>query len=46
MAMTRFKDLDDMKYYDEKCEAHKKLKEQNAPIVDMPPLTFYMEDKQ
>lgn len=43
MAMTRFKSLEDMKYYDEECEAHKKLKEVGKGKVQPPPLILYGE---
>ncbi|RDL41008.1 uncharacterized protein BP5553_00987 [Venustampulla echinocandica] len=39
-----FKSLDDMRYYDTDCEAHKWLKEQAKPLgLEGPPLTVYYE---
>lgn len=47
VAMTRFKDMDDVRYYDEECEAHKKLKAFGYDKVKQPwepPLTVFFED--
>ncbi|KAF2479201.1 hypothetical protein BDY17DRAFT_327982 [Neohortaea acidophila] len=48
VAMTRFRNLEDMKYYDEECEAHKVLKRVANPLVEQPwqpPLTVFFEEK-
>ena len=45
--MTRFDNLEDVKYYDEECEAHKKLKAFAHDKVQQPwepPLTVFFED--
>ena len=39
-----FASLEDMKYYDEDCEAHAQLKAAAKGKVDPPPLTMFMED--
>lgn len=47
VAMTRFKNMEDVKYYDEECEAHKKLKAFGQDKVEQPwqpPLTVFFED--
>lgn len=47
VAMTRFDNLDDVRYYDEECAAHKKLKEFAHDKVQQPwesPLTVFFED--
>jgi hypothetical protein len=47
VGMTRFKDMDDVRYYDEECEAHKKLKAFGHDKVQQPwepPLTVFFED--
>lgn len=43
VAFTKFKDLADMQYYDTEDEAHKKLKQSTVGMVEVPPLTMYME---
>jgi hypothetical protein len=42
-AQTSFASLDDMKYYDEQCEAHKTLKTTVGPKAVAPPITMYMD---
>lgn len=47
VAMTRFDNMDDVRYYDEECEAHKRLKEFAHDKVQQPwepPLTVFFED--
>ena len=47
VAMTRFDSLEDVKYYDEECEAHKVLKAFAYDKVQQPwetPLTVFFED--
>ena len=47
VAMTRFDNMDDVNYYDEECEAHKRLKEFAHDKVQQPwepPLTVFFED--
>ena len=47
VAMTRFDTLEDVKYYDEECEAHKVLKAFAHDKVQQPwepPLTVFFED--
>lgn len=41
-GQTSFASLEDMKYYDEQCEAHKTLKSTVGPKVAAPPITMYM----
>lgn len=43
VAWTKFKDVEDMKYYDSECATHKKLKQSTVGMVEVPPLTMYME---
>lgn len=43
VAWTKFKNEEDMKYYDSECAAHKKLKQSTVGMVEVPPLTMYME---
>ncbi|KAK5114393.1 hypothetical protein LTR85_010215 [Meristemomyces frigidus] len=43
MASTLFASMDDFKYYDEECEAHKKLKAFAQGKVDGPPLLLFAE---
>lgn len=43
MAMTQFKDLEDMKFYDTTCPAHDALKTLNKGKIDVPALTTYFE---
>lgn len=43
VAWTKFKDLEDMKYYDSECATHKKLKQSTVGMVEVPPLTMFME---
>ncbi|KAJ9632236.1 hypothetical protein H2203_000640 [Taxawa tesnikishii (nom. ined.)] len=45
-ARTTFASLEDMKYYDEECEAHKSLKATAKGKVDPPPLVLYFEVDQ
>ena len=48
VAMSRFKGIEDMRYYDEECEAHKKLKMVGRDMVEQPwqpPLTTFFEDE-
>ncbi|KXT17503.1 hypothetical protein AC579_3187 [Pseudocercospora musae] len=45
VAMTKFKTLQDMKYYDVECEAHQALKKYNHGKISIPPLTMYMLDE-
>ncbi len=42
-AQTSFANLEDMKYYDEQCEAHKTLKSTVGPKAAAPPITMYMD---
>ena len=44
MAESKFASLDDMKYYDEECEAHKTLKMRIGALLKEPPLTVYFTD--
>ena len=47
VAMSRFKNMEDVKYYDEECKAHKILKEIGKDLVEQPwqpPLTVFFED--
>jgi len=44
VARTSFHSLEDMKYYDEECDAHKALKGVVGPkVAGGPPLTVYMD---
>ena len=43
VARSRFNNLEDMKFYDEECEAHKQLKELAKGKIEPPPLTLYFE---
>ncbi|KAK5005693.1 hypothetical protein BJ546DRAFT_1069490 [Cryomyces antarcticus] len=43
-AQTSFASLEDMKYYDEQCEAHQALKAVGKGKVDPPPIVLYMDD--
>lgn len=43
MASTTFANMDDFKYYDEECKAHKKLKAFAKDKVAGPPLLLYVE---
>lgn len=43
MASTTFASMADFKYYDEECEAHKKLKAFAKAKVDGPPLVLFVE---
>ncbi|KAF2724778.1 hypothetical protein K431DRAFT_281729 [Polychaeton citri CBS 116435] len=43
-AITTFDSLDDMKFYDENCEAHRKLKQFTLGKIEMPPTTIYMKN--
>lgn len=48
VGMTKFKSMEDVKYYDEECEAHKKLKAYGRDLVEQPwqpPLTVFFEDE-
>lgn len=42
-ASTTFATLEDMKYYDEQCEAHAGLKAVAKDLVEPPPLMMYIE---
>lgn len=42
-AQTTFSSVEDMKYYDEECAAHKELKEVVKPKAAGPPLMVYGE---
>jgi len=42
-AKTSFHSLEDMRYYDDECEAHKTLKATVGPKAAGPPLTVYHE---
>lgn len=42
-AKTNFESVEDMKYYDEQCEAHNALKGAVKPLVMGPPMMFYMD---
>jgi hypothetical protein len=43
-AHTSFHSLEDMKYYDDECDAHKALKGSVGPLVaGGPPLTVYLD---
>ncbi|KAL1297415.1 hypothetical protein AAFC00_004948 [Neodothiora populina] len=42
-AQTSFASLEDMKYYDEECQAHFALKEVVKGKAERPPLTMYFE---
>lgn len=42
-AQTTFASVEDMKFYDEECEAHKTLKETVKPKAAGPPLMVYGE---
>ncbi|CAK4030676.1 Hypothetical predicted protein [Lecanosticta acicola] len=42
-AVTIFKDMEDVKYYDDQCEAHKNLKAWAGGKVQTAPLTLLME---
>ncbi|KAK5108229.1 hypothetical protein LTR62_008685 [Meristemomyces frigidus] len=44
-AMARFADMSDVKYYDEQCEAHGKLKAFAKDKVDGPPLVVHLEEE-
>ena len=47
VAMTRFDTMEDVQYYDNHCEAHKRLREIARDKVEQPwqpPLTVYFED--
>ncbi|KAI5357227.1 putative stress responsive alpha-beta barrel [Septoria linicola] len=43
VGMTKFKDLEDMKFYDTECPAHEALKALNKGKIDVPALTSYFE---
>lgn len=43
VASTTFASMADFKYYDEECEAHKKLKAFAKAKVDGPPLVLFVE---
>ncbi|GAB7352337.1 hypothetical protein MBLNU459_g2780t1 [Dothideomycetes sp. NU459] len=43
-AQTTFASLEDMKYYDEQCEAHAALKAVAKGKVAAPPLVLYMDN--
>jgi len=43
VAVTKFDSLEDMKYYDEECMAHKKLKKFTFGKGGVPPLTVVSE---
>lgn len=45
VAQSTFKTLDDMKYYDNECEAHKALKAEASKLGVDGTLTVYFEDK-
>ena len=42
-AQTTFSSLEDMKYYDEQCEAHAALKAVAKDKVEPPPLMVFFE---
>lgn len=44
MAQTKFASLEDMKYYDEECQAHAAIKAVAKGKVDAPPLTIFSEE--
>jgi len=41
--MTKFASMEDVKYYDEECEAHKQLKAFGQGKLDGPPLALHLE---
>ncbi|KAK3110336.1 hypothetical protein LTR53_015465 [Teratosphaeriaceae sp. CCFEE 6253] len=43
VGITKFASMDDVKYYDEACEAHQKLKAFAMGKVDGPPLVLHLE---
>ena len=43
-AQMVFRSLDDMKYYDEQCEAHAALKAAAKGKIEPPPMVVYFED--
>lgn len=43
VSMSKFKDLEDMKFYDKECPAHGALKALNVGKVDPPVMTTYFE---
>ncbi|TKA34094.1 hypothetical protein B0A50_00074 [Salinomyces thailandicus] len=43
IALTTFASMDDVKFYDEQCEAHKKLKDFAKEKVGGPPLVLHFE---
>jgi len=42
-ARTRFASLEDMRFYDDECPAHKGLKEVIKPKIKGPPMTIYFD---
>ncbi len=41
--MTKYASMEDVKYYDEECEAHKQLKAFAKGKLEGPPLAFHLE---
>jgi len=41
--MTKYASMEDVKYYDEECEAHKQLKAFATGKLEGPPLAFHLE---
>ncbi|KAK0269942.1 hypothetical protein LTR35_014408 [Friedmanniomyces endolithicus] len=43
VAVTKYASMEDVKYYDEECEAHKQLKAFATGKLEGPPLAFHLE---
>ncbi|KAK4553103.1 hypothetical protein LTR86_009830 [Recurvomyces mirabilis] len=44
ISTTKFASMDDVKYYDESCEAHQKLKDFAKGKVGGPPMVLHLEE--